>query len=250
MIGNYEDAFGDDFIPLGTDYDLSLSGDGNMIAILGSAPFIEQYRYEDKKGFRFHCNTTVVDPPDRLYGECRYSRATVFKREDSNSEWKSFGQPIEHMTTSKGSDRRQVVSLSKNGKRLAIGYNGGVDIFQQDEDDEWVQVGNSILVEEICGNYDSSVPVCGFGSSISLDNDGGSIAVSGFKSSKTAVYKLMGDSWEVMGEELPVSSPLTVSLSDGGNRVAVASQVGPPLNNYDGPPAEIQVFEYNADNDS
>ena len=241
--------FGDDFNPDSTYYDLSLSEDGNMIAILGYAFFVDKYRVEDDQGYRFHCNTTVVDPSERYeYMRCLYSRVTVFKRENSNSEWKSFGQPIEHMTSERSTDRRQVVSLSKNGKRLAIGYNGGVDIYQQDENDEWVQVGNSILVDDICGEYDYGFPVCGFGSSISLDNDGESIAVSGFKSSKTAVYKLMGDSWEVMGEELPVSLPLTVSLSDGGKRVAVAHSLRPF--NYDDPPAEIQVFEYNADNDS
>ena len=246
--------FGDDFIPEWTYYDFSLSGDGNMIAILGTAFFREEYRYD--KGFRFHCNTTVVDPSDRfMFERCIYSRVTIFKRENSSSKWKSFGQPIEHMMNENGLGRRLDVSLSKNGKRLAIGYAGGVDIYQQDEDDVWVKVGNSILHGAVCGAPFSGDPVCAFGSSISLDNEGESIAVTGRfefggiedELSKTAVYKLMGDTWEVKGEEIPISLPLTVSLSDSGNRVAVASL---SRTGYDDPPAFLTIFDYDADNDS
>ena len=56
----------------------------------------------------------------------------------------------------------RVISLSKDGETLAIGYIGGIDIYNL-QDGMWKQIGNSILA---AGKLDLSISLSSNGSRV------------------------------------------------------------------------------------
>ena len=222
------------FDPYGTNYDLSLSGDGNTIVALGVAWMFDNFRLGGL-GYHALCNSTALNVTNRYdndyRGECVYSRATVFKRKNSDSnEWDILGAPIEHMmendryTQPEFKGRREVVSLSNDGKTYAIGYIGGVDVYKLKDGGSWEKKGNSIS--------DSF-------RSLSLSSNGERIATG----SGVYEYDKAMDSWTILGTELPAASPHTVSLSGSGNRLAVTSKI-------EASACIIKVYDYDIDSDS
>jgi len=188
---------------------------------------------EGNFGYHALCNTTEVDVTDRyngIYGlrECMYSRVSAYKRSSSSDEWERFGAPIEHMMErdfggSVETNRRVGVSLSNDGETLAVGYIGGIDIYNL-RDDMWKQIGDSILAAGRLGE------------STSLNADGSRVATG---SGAVYEYDTISDSWNILGAAArPMLSPLTVSLSGSGNRLAVANKT------------VVQVYDFNMDSDS
>jgi len=223
------------FDPYGTFYDLSLSGDGNTLVVLGMAYMYDNFRLGGL-GYHALCNSTALNVTNRYdngyRAECVYSRATVFKRKNSDSdEWQTLGAPIEHMmendryTQPEFKGRREVVSLSNDGKTFAIGYVGGVDVYKL-TGESWEKKGNSIIVPDSF-------------KSLSLSSDGERIATG----SGVYEYDKAMDSWTILGVELPAASPLTVSLSGSGNRLAVTSKI-------EASACIIKVYDYDMDSDS
>jgi len=226
------------FDPYGSYYDLSLSGDGNTIVVLGMAYMYDNFRLGGL-GYHALCNSTAVNVTNRYddgyRAECVYSRATVFKRKSSDSndnEWDILGASIEHMmendryTQPEFKGRREVVSLSNDGKTFAIGYIGGVDVYKLTDGESWEKKGNSILVPDSF-------------KSLSLSSDGERIATG----SGVYEYDQAVDSWTVLGMKLPAASPQTVSLSGSGNRLAVTSGIQASA-------CIIEVYDYDMDSDT
>lgn len=232
------------FDPRATYYDLSLSGDGNTLVVFGLAFMKDHYRSEGNLGYHALCNTSAVDVTDRYNGigliDCMYSRVTAYKRSSISDEWERLGAPIEHMMereiNSVETNRRVVVSLSNDGETLAIGYIGGIDIYNL-QDGMWKQIGNSILAAGRLGQ------------SISLSSNGSRVATGG---GVVYEYDKISDSWKILGAAFPIASPLTVSLSGSGNRLAVVSRANPNVPRYEPghETAIVQVYDYNVDSDS
>jgi hypothetical protein len=220
------------FEPRTTYYDLSISGDGNTLVVFGLAFMMDRYRSEGDLGYHALCNTTAGDVTDKIsaiYGlrDCMYSRVSAYKRSSSSDEWERLGAPIEHMMerpafSSVETNRRVGVSLSNDGETLAVGYIGGIDVYNL-QDGMWKQIGDSILA---AGR---------FGESTSLNADGSRVATGG---GVVYEYDTISDSWNALGAASSILSPLTVSLSGSGNRLAVGYK------------NLVRVYDYNMDSDS
>lgn len=209
-------------------YEVSLSSDGNVIAI--SEPYtINKHPYSGLvRVFKFDTNTRI---------------------------WKQLGDDIKGITNDdfNGSS----VSLSADGHTIAVGakrssvlngtWSGQVRVFRFDKN-EWKQFGNSIN-----GNsaYDS------FGHSTVLSSDGNIIAIGAImyesnkkESGQVRVFKNIDNKWiqigkEINGDESGDHFGLNISLSLDGKTLAVGAQSNNKKGDYTG---QVKVFKYMSDN--
>jgi len=114
-------------------------------------------------------------------------------------------------------NRRRGVSLSSDGETLAIRYVGGIDIYNL-RDRMWKQIGDSILVDGRLGR------------SSSLNADGTRVATG---DGVVYEYNNISDSWNMLGAVIPTLSPVSVSLSGSGNRLAVGYKTLMKVYDYD-----------------
>lgn len=166
-----------------------------------------------------------------------------------NGQWTQIGNDIDGSSNDIGFGR--ALSLSDNGNIVAIGapnsdYNGNdsghVSIFQN-INNTWTQIGNDIVGEN--GNDN-------FGYSISLSNDGTTIAISGigndingFESGYVKIFKLINNTWnqigsDIYGEAFSNYSGWSVDLSGDGNIVAISAIFNSDNGNQSG---HVRVFE-------
>ncbi len=147
-----------------------------------------------------------------------------------------------------GSASGSAVSMSADGKRVAIGapvnngLAGQVRVFEF-RNDAWEQLGS---------NIDGETSLDESGRSISLSADGSRIAIGAPQprtigtSGYVRVFELSGHSWNQMGQDLDGQIPgdengRAVSLTADGNRVAT----GAPRNDDNGEDSgEVRVFEF------
>ncbi len=166
-----------------------------------------------------------------------------------NGQWTQIGNDIDGSSNDIGFGR--ALSLSDNGNIVAIGapnsdYNGNdsghVSIFQN-INNTWTQIGNDIVGEN--GNDN-------FGYSISLSNDGTTIAIggigndiNGFESGYVKIFKLINNTWnqigsDIYGEAFSNFSGWSVDLSGDGNIVAISAIFNSDNGNQSG---HVRVFE-------
>lgn len=123
------------------------------------------------------------------------------------------------------------VSLSDDGKRLAVGANhnsgtGHTRIFELNDKNNWIQLGKDIDGDQY-GDFS--------GWSISLSADGNRIAIGAYYNDRsagdagqTSVYELIDNEWIKLGESINGDamgdrSGLSVSLSKNGNILAIGA---------------------------
>ena len=156
-------------------------------------------------------------------------------------KWQQLGQDIDGEAAGDQAGASRSVSLSANGKIVAIGayYNDGngfnsgqVRVYQMDEaSSSWKQLGQDIDGEAA---YDQS------GISVSLSDDGKTVAIgangngvhddNGAGAGHVRVYHMndTGSSWkkiglDIDGESVGDQSGFSVSLSADGKTVAIGS---------------------------
>ena len=184
-------------------YSVSLSADGNRIAIgaTGSTPI---------------CTSCGAEGPGyvRVYAS-------------SGTDWTQLGRDIV-------ADRGAAVSISADGKRVAIGEPGSsrVRVYKWAGAD-WLQVGGNIVAEARRG----------LGGSVSLSANGNRLAVSAEGDGRIRVYAWSGTDWRLLGDRFRGGgSPI---LSADGNRLVCASvdpqDDSPPT----GEPDTVWVYEWN-----
>ena len=141
------------------------------------------------------------------------------------------------------------VSLSADGNRMVIGYDGYVvKIFEHNSDLGWQRISQDIKGES---NNDQ------IGFSVSLSANGNRVAIgapsnneNGVKAGHVRIYEENGSDWIQIGADIDGlsagdQSGYSVSLSADGNRVAI----GAPFNGNNGENAgEVRVFEFSNNN--
>lgn len=164
-------------------------------------------------------------------------------------EWMQMGQDIDGEATGDASGRS--VSLSGNGSKVAIGASsndgnghrsGHVRVYEWDGIN-WTQVGEDI---------DGKGPEAQSGRSVSLSDDGNTIAIGGntntlvgFNPGHVRVYKWNGNQWVQHGKEIEGEGAIdwsghSVSISSNGQILAI----GAYRNNGNGDEAgHVRVFD-------
>jgi hypothetical protein len=155
------------------------------------------------------------------------------------------------------------VAVNSSGKRIALAAPisyvcdlskaGAVKVYEQQDEDtnEWIQVGKNIQLEGIVRND-------AIGSTLSISDDGNRLAI-GTEGKLAAVVELNSETqdWEIVGEvfnlysEQPAADLLTkgvqVALSGDGMRLALTAPFGgPPSDGMYTTSGYVRVFEYNA----
>ena len=152
----------------------------------------------------------------------------------SGIEWDQIGEDIDGKLEDTA-DFGLRVALNADGSRLAVGSSrtisgpgitAGVVRVYQWLDETWIQLGGDINGEAIDDN---------FGWSISLSSDGNRLAVGAIggdgnenDSGHVSIYKWIGTTWTKLGVNISGESygdvfGWSVSLSSGGNRVAIGA---------------------------
>jgi WD40 repeat protein len=147
----------------------------------------------------------------------------VYQYSDTISDWQPLGQSIRDIESPSGSFGH-IVSLSSDGKTLAVGYPSSVSMYLYDlvNDDQW----------ELVGALEGS---SGFGSVIALSKDGQIVAASSGSSdpqgqTETRAYRRLAENggWEPLGgpiyTELGEYQTRGTALSSDGSTIAVASK--------------------------
>ena len=197
---------------------ISLSSDGRRVAI--GAPF------NDGNGD----NSGHV----RIYQELNRSWIQVGDDIDGEAKFDKSGQSV---------------SLSSDGRRIAIGapgssgngVNSGHVRIYEERGGTWRQVGEDIDGE---AEFDES------GQSVSLSSDGGRIAIgsnsgNGNNSGQVRIYEELDGTWRQVGSDIDGEAPgdllgSSVSLSIDGTRLAI----GAPANDGNGELAgHVQIYE-------
>jgi hypothetical protein len=159
--------------------------------------------------------------------------------------WTQMGSDIDGEAAS---DYFGVVSLSKDGTRVAVGasYNDGtgsaaghVRVYQW-SGSAWTQMGNDIDGEAAGDEFGSSVSINQDGSRVAIgapQNDGG-----GTGAGSVRVYEWSGSAWQKMGSDIDGESASDnsgsgVAISPDGSRVAI----GAPQNGNIG---HVRVYEW------
>ncbi|TCK67851.1 putative secreted protein (Por secretion system target) [Winogradskyella wandonensis] len=189
-------------------YSISLSNDGNLIAI----------------GARFNDGNSGDSGHVRVY-------------ENQSGNWIQVGQDIDGEAS--GDQSGYAISLSSNGSFVAVGapFNDGnsgdsghVRVYEN-QSGNWIQVGQDI---------DGEAEADGFGSSVSLSSDGSILAIgapsndgNGNISGHVRVFENVNDVWvqigqDIDGEDSTNQSGVAVSLSSDGSIVAIGA-----INNSD-----------------
>jgi hypothetical protein len=211
------DDFESDWIKIGDDIEgmsVSMSENGTIVAI----------------------GTPYGDVDEVMTG-----LVNVYRFDSEGSSWEPLGESI--YGDNSNDNFGWSVDLSPDGNVVAIGspapdyeVPGYVRVFSLNSSDDsstgtsWEKIGRDIIGEAI-GD--------GFGCSVSLSDDGGTLAVgaenengSGAVSGRVRVYRLMmvddDNSWEQLGDSIDGEaagdfSGVSVSLSADGNKVAIGS---------------------------
>ena len=207
-------------------YSVSLTNNGNRVAI--GSPF------SNSKGIRT-------------------GHAQVYDWDGSN--WIKYGSQI--VGERKADYFGYSIDLSGNGDTLAVGakmndgggYSAGHVRVYKDTGSGWSQIGRDIDGEK--GNDYS-------GSTLSISDDGNTIAIGAFHNSAssigsatghTRVYRLIDNSWiqlgrDIDGESRRDSSGSSVDISKDGNRVAIGAILNDGVNGEDS--GHVRVFEYSS----
>lgn len=175
----------------------------------------------------------------------------IYELSDSDN-WEQIGMDI--IGDAGGDNSGSAVSLSSDGTIVAIGspfsnvtYTeaGQVRVFQLNESDDWVQLGDDIYGFFVDNHL---------GGSLSLSADGTILAIGTYNGDGVIVFELIADEWVQLGETFEPEAfddylGISLSLSDDGHTLAL----GGPLNNGDGPPGtfsgHVRVFKLNDSDD-
>ncbi len=244
---------------------VSISDDGETIAI--GAPFnngyVRMYHLDDDNGTKWEqigididddsywfggsvslsaSGTTVVIGAEYLVGVngIQTGGAKIYRIDSAGSSWEKLGETI--YGDNEGDWFGYSVDISSDGDTVAIGSNQADDngpgyarVFTLERSDNdggdagnWTLIGQDITGEAIGDS---------FGSSVSLSDDGKTIAIGAYgnnrygdDSGRVRVYR-MSDSeseWTPLGEDIDgeqayENSGSSVSLSGDGNTVAIGS---------------------------
>jgi hypothetical protein len=134
--------------------------------------------YDDFDGNLFEASVDISDEGNTIaVGSLRYSR--VFSMNDSddigtgNWKWKQIGQDIDRYYWEYGDKFWSAVSLSGDGKTLAVGAYGDYDVRAyrlKDSKSDWMQLGKD-FDGDVLFNYEHSAH------SVSLSEDGNTVAI-------------------------------------------------------------------------
>ena len=199
----------------------SLSADGNTVAI--GAP--------DNRAFRGHTR--------------------IFRWDGAN--WTQRGADIDGEAA--GDNAGLSVSLSDDGNIIAIGapdngaFRGHTRIYQWDGSN-WTQLG---------GDIDGEAPGDRFGFSVSLSDDGATVAIgapendgdNGANSGHTRIYRWSGSNWtqlggDIDGEAASDYAGIALSLSGDGNTVAIGASHNNGASGADS--GHTRIFRWNGTN--
>ena len=185
-------------------YSVSLSTDGNRMAI----------------------GATGTNPICHSCNDDRAGYVRVYAR--SGTDWMQLGNEIV-------ADRGASVSLSADGRRVAIGEPGKsrMRVYKW-TGTEWSQMGGDIVGE--ARRF--------LGGSVSLSANGNRLAAGTEGDGRTRVYAWSGTTWKLLGDRFLGGRPV---LSASGNRVVCASvdpQDTPPTGQSD----TLWVYEWNGKN--
>ena len=168
----------------------------------------------------------------------------------SHGQWVQQGEDI--AGAAPGDQAGYSISLSADGNTVAIGSRANDDngaasgharVFEN-QSGIWTQKGNAVTGEAV-NDF--------FGFSISLSADGNILAVgapdnnsSAFDAGNVKIYRYETNDWaqigdEILGDVLSDRCGTAISLSDDGNRIAVAA---PNFGSNDG---QVRIFENQAD---
>ncbi|MGM0520245.1 MAG: LamG-like jellyroll fold domain-containing protein, partial [Campylobacterota bacterium] len=222
----------------------NLGGDDKWI-YSNAAPSIEtieeQFISEDT-----NITLLVSDPDNDELNITATLADTTLGDIQSNTLWEQIGGDIYGEAEGDYSAEINKLSLSKDGKRVAIGAfnneangnrSGHVRVFEE-VDGNWVQLGDDIDGQE----EDRS------GSSVSLSADGNRVAIGEIGSNSVKVYDFNGTQWNQLGNNIQgeVNSEYgySVGLSDDGKTVAIGAR------GYDLSAGKVEVYSYNSNNNS
>jgi WD40 repeat protein len=228
---------------------IALSDDGKIVAIGNRhAPYVRVYRWIQQNWTQMGTDLTGVDDTFgtdlALSGDGKIlaiggpAQSTVNIFRFVEEDWKILGKTIRGQVE-EGEQAGSAVALSLDGKILAIGANLNSDAFQRagqvrvfkllDDETEWVQMG---------GNIDGEAYGDQFGDSISLSNDGLTMAVGarfhdGEGNNETDVghvriFRFLAEQWSIFGDDIEGCVPragfgYSVALSADGTTVAVGN---------------------------
>lgn len=184
-------------------YSLSLSGDGNTLALSS------------------HMHSGIANQAGLVQ---------VYKNIDD--QWMPIGNPIKSSEVSAhlGMD----ISLSSDGLRLAVASphsdrnfinNGLVNVYQL-IDSNWVVIGDTLYGQTDFARYGNSVSLSGDGNTLAIGSPGHAIDSVG--KGIAQVYQLLGGNWvqfgdDIIGESEYGNTGESVSLSLDGQHLAVGS---------------------------
>ena len=265
-------------------WSVSINSDGRTVAI--GAPLdqdvgrVYTYRFNDTADdwYQFGIDSLFGDQVDCEFGNSTdlsdlgdylavgarnhnngRGQASVFVYDEERGAWMSRGDPIH----GKAPDDNfgNVVSISSNGKRMAVGAAredvggndniGVVRVYEYNEGTRsWEQIGQDLAGKQA---YEK------FGFSIKLASNGQVLAVGApfrhrslnatnfkFWGGAVDVYRYENRRWVPMGKSIPYRNPVerfgwSVDVSFGGDVVAV----GAPLNNDNGEASgQVRVYEF------
>ncbi|QAA82169.1 T9SS type A sorting domain-containing protein [Aequorivita sp. H23M31] len=197
LLGNYFIGSGNNLL----GYGISLSSNGNIIA--------------------------MASPGPNVFNEFGF----ITVRQFDGTLWNEIGQKINGYSNSEGSYSLEqvVLSLSNDGTTLVIGtpfsgengnYGGEVRVYQY-SGGLWVQMGESIFSDE--GKN--------FGSSVSINGDGNTIAIGRISDSEMGyvrVFNYENGQWlqkgvKLYGDEANDHFGASVAISDDGNILAIGA---------------------------
>lgn len=166
----------------------------------------------------------------------------------NENQWQQLGDDI--LGDSSGDSLGNDISFSSDANTVAISARGNaqntgqVKIYQLNEN-QWIQLGQSINGETQGDN---------FGVSVSLSANGEIIAVggnhnddAGFNAGHAKVFQLNNNQWQQLGQNINGASTddnfgVSVSISANGNRVAIGARYNDE-NGMDS--GEVKIFDFN-----
>ncbi|WP_299431387.1 T9SS type A sorting domain-containing protein [uncultured Aquimarina sp.] len=187
-------------------------------------------------------NTIAIGVPENDDNGVNSGKVIIYRNIEGT--WTQMGNDINGKIAYQFLGRS--VQLSADGTTLVAGGPGSFNqdilgkayVYQYIED-VWKQIGTDLE-----GTYTGA----GFGTSVSINNNGTIAAVGSPFGSRVLVYKYGNNTWELVGDVIKVgwnnSFGFAISLNNSGNMLAI----GAPYEN--GPPTQIgmvQVYEKNDD---
>ena len=185
------------------------------------------------------CIEVSADGETMVIGGWTNNKVKVFKYD--GTDWKQLGSDIDGAAS--GSNFGEFVSISSDGRRIAVGahkYDGNkgqVLAFEWDGT-IWAQLGNEMLGSS--SGDESSLR------GVHMSGDGKVIAAASFKQGYVDTYKWDGTSWNKTGvllnTKVNADAPGQVSLSNNGDRLAIGSSAG------GGGKGQVKIFDWDGTN--